>query len=218
MRRLKLLIADDHRLMLKAVRMALEGAADIEIVGEVESGSQVLPLVHQTQPDLVLLDVRMPGMDGLRCLELLGQRHPRVKVVMLSGMDDRSVIDSALQRGAAAFVLKGIDPADLASALRQVVSGTVVQGMAMLGRSDGDDVAKETGLTERELSIVKALVAGLSNKQIAKELWLAEQTVKFHLTNIYRKLGVASRTEAIRYVYANGLVTSPVLESASASG
>ncbi len=216
--RLKVLIADDHRLMLTAVRTALGLAGDIEIVGETDSGTRVLPLVHQTEPDVVLLDVRMPGMDGLRCLELIRQRHPQTKVVMLSAVEDPSIVEAALQRGATAFVLKTIDPIDLASAIRQAFNGTVIQGLTGLSATPDADLAKELGLTEREITIVKALGAGHSNKQIARELWLAEQTVKFHLTNIYRKLGVANRTEAVRFAYANGLVTNPMLDtSASAS-
>ena len=111
--RLKLLIADDHQLMLEAIRMALADAPDIEIVGETNSGAQVLPLVRQTSPDVVLLDLRMPGMDGLRCLEALRQRHPDVKTVVLSGSEEPEVIEAAFQRGAAAFIVKRIDPADL---------------------------------------------------------------------------------------------------------
>jgi DNA-binding NarL/FixJ family response regulator len=211
MRRLKVLIADDHRLMLKAMRLSLEEADDLEIVGEATSGSQVLPLVAQTSPDLVLLDIRMPGMDGLMALELIRNRHPKVKVVMISGLDEPDVIKAALRRGASAFVAKTIDPRDLASALRQAAEGTVFQALG-IPEEDETSVAKEAGLSKRELSILKALGSGLSNKQIAKELWLAEQTVKFHLTNIYRKLGVANRTEAVRYAYRHGLVESPLLE------
>ncbi len=186
--------------MLKAMRMALEEADDLEIVGEATSGSQVLPLVAQSNPDLVLLDIRMPGMDGLMALELIR-----------SGLDEPDVIKAALRRGASAFVAKTIDPRDLASALRQAAEGTVFQALG-IPEEDETSVAKEAGLSKRELSILKALGSGLSNKQIAKELWLAEQTVKFHLTNIYRKLGVANRTEAVRYAYRHGLVESPLLE------
>ncbi len=123
--RLKLLIADDHQLMLEGIRLALADAPDIEIVGETSSGAQVLPLVRQTSPDVVLLDLRMPGMDGLRCLESLRQRHPEVKTVVLSGSDEPDVIEAAFQRGAAAFILKRIDPVDLAPVIRQALDGNV---------------------------------------------------------------------------------------------
>jgi DNA-binding NarL/FixJ family response regulator len=211
MARLRVLIADDHRLMLRVMRLSLEEAADFDIVGEATSGSQVLPLVAQENPDLVLLDVRMPGMDGLLALELIRTRHPTVKVVMISGVDEPDVIKASLRRGAAAFIAKTIDPRELASALRQASEATVFQTFGF-PVDDETSVAKQSGLSTRELSILKSLGSGLSNKQIAKELWLAEQTVKFHLTNIYRKLGVANRTDAVRYAYRHGLVESPLLD------
>jgi DNA-binding NarL/FixJ family response regulator len=207
MRRLKVLIADDHRLMLDAIRLSLEGQDDIEVVAEADSGTKVIPLVGQTNPDLVLLDVRMPGIDGLTVLERLRERYPAVRVAMLSAMDDPSVIQASFNRGANAFIVKHIDPRDLAAAIRQAVDGAVYQP---LGMRDGAAEETQTDLSKRELTILQALQSGLSNKQIAKELFLAEQTVKFHLTNIYRKLGVSSRTEAVRYAYEHGLVENPL--------
>jgi two-component system NarL family response regulator len=209
MRRLKIVIADDHQLMLAALRLALEPASDIVVVGEAQSGSQVLPLVHQHSPDVALIDIRMPGMDGLRCLELLKQRFPHVKTIAISGIEDPQVIHAALERGASAFILKSIDPRDLPAAIRQTVDETVFRTLG--GGTPAADSAKDLGLSERELMILKALAGGLSNKQIAQQLWLAEQTVKFHLTNIYRKLEVGSRTEAIRAAYEHGLVENPLL-------
>jgi DNA-binding NarL/FixJ family response regulator len=208
---LKIVIADDHRLMLEAIKTALEQADDIEIVGETTSGSQVVPLVGQTDPDIVLLDFRMPDMDGLTCLDRLQQRYPRVKVVMLSAVDEPQLIEAALRRGASAFIVKHIDPRDLPSALRQASDGTIYR---TLGTPQKDDaaVAKAAGLSESELRVLKAMAMGLSNKEIAKELWLSEQTVKFHLRNIYRKLDVANRTEASHYAYQQGLIGNPFFQ------
>ena len=210
--RLKLLIADDHELMLEGIRMALAEAPDIEIVGTTSSGAQVLPLVRQTSPDVVLLDLRMPGMDGLRCLEALRERHPSVKAIVLSGSEEPDVVEAAFRRGAAAFIVKRIDPADLAPVIRQVLGGNVFYPLE--ARPAVSAVA-ESGLTQREGDILKALADGLSNKQIARQFWLSEQTIKFHLTNIYRKLGVGSRTEAVRYAYEHGLIENPVLRTAA---
>jgi DNA-binding NarL/FixJ family response regulator len=198
--------------MLEAIRAALADVEDIEIVGETRRGTQVLPLVAQIDPDIVLLDIRMPQMDGLTCLELIRKRHPKVRVVMLSGLEEPELIQNALNRGASAFIIKHIDPRDLASALRQAAEGTVYQTLGM-PKVSAESVAREAGLSEKELKILRALAKGLSNKQIASELWLAEQTVKFHLTNIYRKLGVANRTEAARYAFRHGLVESPAYET-----
>ena len=217
MRRLKLLIADDHQLMLEAIKLALKDATDdFEIVGATNRGTQVLPLVAQTQPDLVLLDLRMPGMDGLACLDLIRQRHPNVKVVILSGIEDPDVVRTSVARGATAFIRKHIDPRDLPSALRQAVEGTVFQTFGVQSAPE-PDAGKQAGLSERELAILRALSDGLSNKQIAKQLWVAEQTVKFHLTNIYRKLGVSTRTEAVRHAYTHALLENPVLAQAESA-
>jgi DNA-binding NarL/FixJ family response regulator len=210
----RVLIADDHRLILDGIRRALQEADDIEIVGEAQSGTQVLPLVARTSPDLVLLDMRMPGMDGLTCLDRIKQRHPNVKVAMLSVSTDAELIRSAMKRGASAYIVKSVNPTDLPSALRQVFEGTFysVAGLPDLL----DDLAPghdEAGLTDRELSILKAAAQGLSNAAIAKELWLSQQTVKFHLTNVYRKLDVSNRTEATRYAYQHGLIDTQPAES-----
>jgi DNA-binding NarL/FixJ family response regulator len=209
----KVLIADDHRLMLQGIRRALEDARDIEIVGEAHNGSQVLPMIGRTRPDLVILDVRMPQIDGLTCLDLIRKRYPNVKVVMMSVFSDPQHIEAALKRGASGYIVKSVNPQDLASALRQAVEGTVYHALG-LPEIDETSTAKAAGLTEREICILKAVARGLSNQAIGKELWVTEQTVKFHLTNIYRKLGVANRTEAARHAYQNGLVESPVVEFA----
>jgi DNA-binding NarL/FixJ family response regulator len=213
--RLKLLIADDHSLMLAAVRMALADEADIEIVGEAQAGHQLLPLVGQTSPDVVLLDLRMPGMDGLRCLELLRERHPKVKCIVLSGNDDPNAVDASFERGAVAFIQKNIDPSDLAAVIRQALAGNVFH--AGNGPATAAAARPEWDLTPRETEILRALAEGHSNKQMAQQFWLSEQTIKYHLTNIYRKLGVGSRTEAVRQAYEHGLIENPVLRMTIAS-
>ena len=202
---IKVLLADDHPLTLQGIRRALEDAGDIEIVGEAQSGSQVLPLIGQTGPDLVMLDIRMPQLDGLACLDRIRARYPKVKVVMLSAYTDRQHIELALKRGASAYIAKTVNPFDLASALRQAVDGTVFTTFVPAG-VDEESVGAAAGLTERELAMLEALTRGLSNQAIGKEYWVTEQTVKFHLGNIYRKLGVANRTEAARFAYEHGLV------------
>jgi DNA-binding NarL/FixJ family response regulator len=206
-------VVDDHQLMLDAIRLTLEQSDDIELVGEALTGSEALPLIGRTQPDLVLLDIRMPQMDGLTCLGKIRERHPKIKVVILSGIDEPEQIQTALKHGASAFVVKHVDPRDLASALRQAMAGTVFQ-MLGSGESSEDNAARAAGVTESEMRVLTALARGLSNKQIAAELFITEQTVKFHLTNIYRKLHVANRTEATRYAYQHGIVVNPFFEVA----
>jgi len=204
---------DDHQLMLDAICLTLQDEEGIEVVGQALSAVEALPLIGRTQPDIVLLDIRMPQMDGLTCLARIREQHPRVKVVILSGIDEPEQIRTALEQGAAAFVVKHVDPRDLASALRQIAEGTVFQVLGS-DAAGGDNAAKSAGITESELRVLRALAQGRSNKQIAGELFITEQTVKLHLTNIYRKLDVSNRTEATRFAYQHGLVTNPFFEVA----
>jgi DNA-binding NarL/FixJ family response regulator len=201
----RVLIADDHRLMVEGTKQALERAGGFEVVGEAVNGVQVLPLVRRLKPELVLLDLRMPQMDGLTCLSKIRKEFPDVKVAILSVSQDPEVIQTALKRGASAYIVKSIDPEDLSAALRQALDGNVFT-TAGVTEDPGERAARDAGLTDRELVIVRVVARGLSNEAIAKELWVAEQTVKFHLTNIYRKLGVSNRTEAARYAFEQGLV------------
>ena len=212
-RRLKtrVLLADDHQLILDSVRHSLEETGEFEIVGEAMNGSQAVSLVGRTQPDVVLLDIRMPGMDGLVCLDQIKKRNPEVKVVVLSASTDQKLIENVLKRGASAYIVKSVNPIDLPAAIRQALDETVYTAIG-LSRESHSAAAKEAGLTARELAILTALAQGKSNAAIAKELWVAPQTVKFHLTNVYRKLNVANRTEAARYAYQQGLVESPLYE------
>ena len=211
MRPLKVLIADDHRLILQATRLVLDQSEEIEVVGEATSGAQVLPLIGRTGPDLVLLDVRMPEMDGLTCLDRIRKLHPEVTVVMLSAYDDPETVASALARGAKSFIGKMIDPRDLPSALRLIAQGAVYSP-ANGSEPEHERPAEKAGLTPSEQRVLEALAQGLSNKEIAQQLWLTEQTVKFHLTNIYRRLGVTNRTEAVRHAYKHRLVAHPFFE------
>jgi DNA-binding NarL/FixJ family response regulator len=202
---MKLLIADDHPLVVAGIREVLAREPLLEIVGSAASGAEVMPLIGRLNPDVVLLDLRMPGVDGLGCLERIHDRHPKIKVVVLSMTTDPEQIQAAFKRGACGFVIKSIDPADLASAIRQAVNGTAFHALGLPALNE-NAVARAAGLTDRELMIMKAVSRGLSNQAIGKELWVTEQTVKFHLTNVYRKLGVTNRTEAARWAFAKGLV------------
>ena len=213
---MKVLVADDHRLMIEGVRAALADAEDIEVVGEAINGAQVLPLAHRLRPDLVLLDLSMPLMDGLACLAQLRQRFPEIKVVILSAYSDPERIQAALGAGASGYIVKGVDSRDLAATLRQMLEGNVYMtiGLPEPGKTAGADAA---GLTEREVEILNLVAQGHSNGHVAQQLWVTEQTVKFHLTNIYRKLEVSNRTEAARAAYRLGLVQSPALDAITAA-
>jgi DNA-binding NarL/FixJ family response regulator len=205
---LKIILADDHRLTIDGVRGVLDAEPDIEVVGEAYSGEEVLPLVRATKPDVVLLDLRMPKVDGLACLDLLRKHHPGVKVVMFSATTTPEEIASALRRGASAYVLKTVNPLGLAAALRHAVEETVYSAPPQTNVVRVDEPSE---LTDRERMILTAVMRGLPNKAISKELWVTEQTVKFHLSNIYRKLGVPNRTAAVRFALEHGLIEPATL-------
>ena len=209
MRPIRLLLADDHALVLQALRFALESETEIEIVAEARSGSEVMPRVAEAKPDVILLDVRMPGLDGLQLLDRLGKEYPETKVVILSGAEEPDLAAEAFRRGAKAFLGKGIDPAEVAPVLRRVFEGEVVNESFATGPEPSVRATEEFGLTGREREILERVATGRSNKQIAAEFWLSEQTIKYHLTNVYRKLGVSSRTEAARFAYDHGLAGTP---------
>ena len=210
---LRVLVADDHRLMQAAIRRALADADDFEIVHEVSVGSHVVPAVRDTAPDVVLLDLRMPELDGLSCLERLRKHDPTVAVVILSSYSDPEQIEAARQGGARGYVVKTVEPVDLAAVLRTALSST---SFAVWGAETGQasDQSGETVLSERETAVLDAVARGLSNREIGRQLWISEQTVKFHLRNVYRKLGISSRTEAARYAYRTGRVAALTVESA----
>jgi DNA-binding NarL/FixJ family response regulator len=208
---MRVLIADDHRLIAEGVKRALDETDDFEVVGEAYSGSQVLPLVRRMLPDIVLLDLRMPGVDGLAALERIKHEHPAIKVVILSASTEPEIIQMALAKGASAYVVKTVRPVDLPAALRQALEGNVFHAVGLPTAAE-QSASSELGLTGREIAILKALARGLSNQAIGKELFVAEQTVKFHLTNIYRKLSAANRTEAVRIAYQHGLIDNPIYE------
>lgn len=210
---LKVLIADDHPLMLAGVRRVLERAETIEIVGEARSGRELLELIERRRPGLVLMDLRMPGFVGTEGIERVRAEWPNVKVVVLSASEDRATIDGALSAGASAFIVKSVNVADIASVLRQVWgAGTVFHATArpqpVIGGHPVTDDCESPVLTEREHTILKAVAAGMTTAAISSDLWVSEHTVKFHLTNIYRKLGVRNRASAVRWALENGLVAA----------
>jgi DNA-binding NarL/FixJ family response regulator len=210
---LKVLLADDHRLTLAGVRRVLEESGDIEVVGEAYSGGDVLPLVRSMKPDLVVLDLGMPKVDGLGCLDLIRRHHPGTKVVIFSATTERTQMVAAFQSGASAYVLKTVNPLDLPAVMRQAAEGTVYYPPPT-----PEPVAKDAAdLTERERSILGAVMRGLSNKAISRELWVTEQTVKFHLSNIYRKLGVPNRTAAARFAHDHRLIEGEELRLAESA-
>jgi two-component system nitrate/nitrite response regulator NarP len=216
MRRLRLLIAEDHPLMVEAIRVVLSISGEFEIVGVAESGSEVLPLAQRLDPDVVLVDLRLPGLDGLEVLHALRKAGVGAKLVVLSARDESDVVELALRAGACAFITKRIDPHDFPAALRQALDQTLFQPFKE-NPLLMDGGPPEPSLTKRELAVLNAVAEGLSNKEIAQRLSYAEQTVKLDLTHVYRKLGVSSRTEAMAVGYRRGLIDTHLVELAPSS-
>jgi two-component system NarL family response regulator len=205
MHELRIVVGDDQALMRDALRYALEADGGCRVVAEAESGEELLELVRRAEADVVLLDLTMPPMDGLECLEHLREAHPDLVVIVVSGCDDPRQIEAAFRRGANAYVLKSMDPFDLPALIRQTIEGSAFVMARTAPEADPSNDWRRI-LSERELSVLAHVAEGLTNKQIAALLWLSEQTIKFHVRNVYRKLGVSSRTEALRFAHEHDLV------------
>jgi len=205
----KVVLADDHPLFLEALREAVERAG-IAVVGTAGRGDELLKLTATVEADAVLLDLAMPGYDGFECLELLRQRHPQLRLIVVSATDDEGSIRRALDLGAVCFVGKATDPDDLAGAVHALLSDSIhlpSRNVSQNGRATEADCSDATSLlTPRELEILRLAADGKSNVEMAKVLWVTEQTVKFHLSNLYRKLKVSNRTGASRWAQRHGLL------------
>jgi DNA-binding NarL/FixJ family response regulator len=204
---LTVLIADDHPLIIAGIRRTIEHVEDMHVVGEAQSGAELLQLVERRRPDIVLMDLRMPGVTGTEMIETIRTRWPQTKTVVLSACDEAPVIDAALQAGASAYVLKTAGSLDITSILRQAAAGEVLPApVTMAPRSVPAGDPDGPVLTDRERDILARVAAGMTTAAISRELWVSEHTIKFHLTNIYRKLGVPNRAGAVRYALDHGLV------------
>ena len=200
-------IADVHPLIRYGVRLAIEDEPGLRVSGEADSFRDLLALLDGAPSDVALLDAWMPGAGGASTIEQLRSEHPELAIVVFSEFGDHEKIRLAFERGADAYVVKGIRSRDLGAVLRQAVDGTFfcARGIPVVGSAD---LARGDGLSDGEISVLRGVARGASNREIAAELWLSEQTVKFHLKNIYRKLGLANRTQASRYAYERGFASA----------
>jgi DNA-binding NarL/FixJ family response regulator len=208
------LLVDEHPLWLDAVERVL-ASLPVEVVGKTSSLEEATHMTSELGPDMVVVETAMSNGDqtGFEWLADMRKAFPDVALIVLSTSDDASDVATALSLGAVAYVVKRVQPDDLAVAVRQVYAHSVYLP-GMIDRSRAVPVEKpidNSDLTHRELEILCLVSEGMSNAQLARTLWVTEQTVKFHLSNIYRKLGVANRTEASRWAQVNGLLpTEPV--------
>jgi DNA-binding NarL/FixJ family response regulator len=196
----RVILADDHPLFVEALAEAVRRAG-IKVVATARDGDELMELAKTTEADAVLLDLAMPGLDGFECLELLREERPDWALIVISASDDEADIRRALDLGAVCFVGKATDPHDLAGAVHVLLLRSVhLPPPHRNGAStNGPDEVAKALLTPRELEILRLAAQGQSNAQIASALWVTEQTVKFHLSNTYKKAGVTNRTSASRW-------------------
>ncbi len=206
-------LLDQHPIWLDAIERMLEKMT-ITPVGKTTDPAEALELIEEHRPDLFILDVDTNGSipDGLACMKEACSTHPSLKTIVISASEEPVRIDALLEAGAVAYVLKRAEPGDLTSAIRQVFTRSLYLSGARRSRAVSSAEADTAGLTPREREILRLVAEGGTNGEIAKNLWVTEQTVKFHLANIFRKLDVRNRTQASRWAHENGLLESSALE------
>jgi NarL family two-component system response regulator LiaR len=208
--RIRVIIVDDHAMLRRGLRFFLKGFDDLELVGEAASAKEAIDLCAQTQPDVVLMDMMMPGMNGAEATRIIRESNPKTQVIALTSFQDEDLIERALQTGAIGYLLKNVTANDLAQAIREAHAGrstlapeaTKVLIQATRKRADQPDY----GLTGREQEVLALMVDGLSNAEIAEQLVITVATVKFHVRGILSKLEVSSRTEAVSLAWQQNLV------------
>jgi DNA-binding NarL/FixJ family response regulator len=212
--RISVVVADDHPLVRQAMRAVLEADPDIAVVGEVGDGLEAVRLVESLQPDVLLLDLILPGLTGLDVVPIVRQRSPRTHIVIFSGYADEELVLQALRGGAIAYVLKGGDPSHARIAVQRASAGRPYFGpelverafSAYLEKARSAPAAREDTLTPREREVLQLVAEGLSNAQVAKRLSLSRRTVEMHRANAMRKLGLKTHTDLIRYAIRRGMI------------
>ncbi len=215
---IRVLLADDDSLVRSGLRALLDGEGDITVVGEAADGREAIDRARTTQPDVVLMDVRMPKLDGVSATREIVSWARRPRVLVLTTFDLDEVVDDALDAGADGFLLKRATPEQLIDGIRTVFAGDALVAPAVTRRllqayagrrpPDRERLAVAAHLTERETDILRALAEGLSNAEIAARLWLSPETVKTHVKSILGKLGVRDRTQAVVWAYRTGFAGS----------
>lgn len=211
--RTSILIADDHEVVRNGIRSYLETLSDFQVVGEASSGEESLLMVAELIPDIVLLDLIMPGMDGIETTRRIKQTSPRTQVVVLTSYHEDVHIFPALKAGAIAYILKDMKMEKLSEVLHRAVQGEVTLHPRVAARvlqnirgENGEEQPLFTDLTDRETDVLKLIANGLTNSQIAEKLVISENTVKGHVSNILSKLHLADRTKLAVYAWQQGIV------------
>lgn len=209
---IRVLIADDHEVVRDGLKLILETEEDFEVVGEAGDGGQAVQLADEIQPDVILMDLRMPGMDGLQSLEIIHSRWPEIAVVILTTYNEDDLMLRGLRAGARGYLLKDTNRQMLFNSLRAAARGEALFLPEVIARVLNQPPAERRNensvLTERELEVLQAAARGERSKEIALHLGIAERTVKAHLDSIYKKLDVDSRAAAVATAIERGLLVN----------
>jgi DNA-binding NarL/FixJ family response regulator len=208
--KIRLLIADDHSLLRDGLKKILALQQDIEVLADAADGREALRLAVQLRPDIVLMDINMPQLNGIEATRLITANCPEARVIALTIHDEEEYVHELIRAGVSAYLLKDIDAGSLVETIRAVFRGEAVFHPKVT-RKLLDEVQRQGSqeterLSQRETEVLTLLACGRSNREIAHELFISEKTVKFHITNIFRKIGVSDRTQAALYAVKNRLV------------
>ena len=214
---IRVLLCDDQALVRSGFRMILEARPDLQVVGEAEDGAQAVRLARQTRPDVILMDVRMPHLDGVEATRQIVASGSPARILVLTTYDLDEYVYAAIRAGASGFLLKDVQPAQLADAIRVIAAGDALLAPSVTRRLLGQFArtlparratpASLSALTERETEVLRLLAAGLSNAELAGRLYISEATVKSHVSSLLGKLGLRDRVQAVILAYDAGLVT-----------
>lgn len=214
--KIKVLLVDDHTVVLKGLAFFLSTQEDLELVGEANNGKEALKKVGEAQPDIVLMDLYMPEMDGIEATSCIKKGYPNVKVLVLTSFSDQAHVLPALKAGASGYILKDVEPDQLVEAIRSAYKGNIQLhpdiASALLSQTLPQEEKQESSnihvdvLTARENEVLQLLAKGMSNKEIASVLVITEKTVKAHVSSILGKLNLSDRTQAALYAVKNGVV------------
>ena len=210
---IRVLIVDDHHVVRRGLVFFLRTQKDLEIIGEAANGKEAVELAKSLKPDIILMDLVMPEMDGIQATKIIKQEQPDIKIMMLTSFSDQDHVIPALEAGASGFQLKDIQPDELVTSIKKIIGGenqlhpkATSQLLANLSNKNKQEKNLLEELTKRELDVLKEIAKGKSNKEIASSLFITEKTVKTHVSHLLSKLELADRTQAALYAVKNQLV------------
>jgi len=207
---IRVLLVDDHAIIRSGLGAVLLAHDDLDLAGEASNGEEALRMCEQLQPDVVLMDLMMPGMDGTTATRAIRERWPQIHVIVLTSFKEKDLVEEALKAGAISYLLKNVSAEELVLAIRGAIAGQsrlAPEAAAVLIQKVKEPLAEGYDLTGREREILALMVEGLPNRGISERLFVSHSTVKFHVSNILSKLGVSSRTEAVSLAIKHHLAT-----------